>query len=284
MAKNAAGARDQLEMHCEADLWCRKRTSVSTMLDPTLFELYMTGDDRIDEDWIVQTNPPCAFKVEFKEGCDTLFELLQIDPGLHATKGKLFFTTHGPLADSARETYLKKMAVIVRTAERELKKPVYNGFILKEDDRMLKSISQLFKIQTADAHCDVPCGVYDPATAALAAKTVAVLAKKIVDLPAPAATAAAPEQKAFENTITRMVVVKEEHAQICKKELLILWSDFFKPQHLEMFPDLHTTFWNAAKLCSFNKQNVDVAKAEELQAACAKVADMFAKAQAAAKK
>jgi nickel superoxide dismutase len=149
---------------------------------------------------------------------------------------------------------------------------------------MFNTISRWFTIPVAEAHCDVPCGVYDPASAALAAKTVAVLAKKIVDLPIPAAGAPAAEQKAFENTITRMVQVKEEHAQLCKKELLILWSDFFKPQHLEMFPDLHTTFWNAAKLCSFNKQNVDVAKAEELQAACAKVAEYFAKAQAAAKK
>ena len=147
---------------------------------------------------------------------------------------------------------------------------------------MLSILSRLFDIETAEAHCDVPCGIYDPATASLAAKTVAVLAKKIVDLPLPAASAA--EQKGFENTVTRMVQVKEEHAQICKKELLILWTDFFKPQHLEMFPDLHTTFWNAAKLCSFNKQNVDVVKAEELQAACAKISEMFAKAQAAAKK
>ena len=149
---------------------------------------------------------------------------------------------------------------------------------------MFRKLSQWFKIEEADAHCDVPCGVYDPATAALAAKTVAVLAKKIVDLPMPAASASPAEHKAFENTVTRMVQVKEEHAQICKKELLILWTDYFKPQHLELFPDLHTTFWNAAKLCSFNKQNVDVAKAEELQTACAKVAEMFAKAQAAAKK
>jgi nickel superoxide dismutase len=149
---------------------------------------------------------------------------------------------------------------------------------------MSTTLSRWFRIETAEAHCDVPCGVYDPASAALAAKTVAVLAKKIVDLPLPATTAPAAEQKAFENTITRMVQVKEEHAQLCKKELLILWTDYFKPQHLELFPDLHTTFWNAAKLCSFNKQNVDVAKAEELQTACTKVAEMFAKAQAAAKK
>jgi len=150
---------------------------------------------------------------------------------------------------------------------------------------MLKElISRWLKIETADAHCDVPCGVYDPASAALAAKTVAVLAKKIVDLPAPAAGASPTEQKAFENTVTRMVQVKEEHAQLCKKELLILWTDYFKPQHLELFPDLHTTFWNAAKLCSYNKQNVDVAKAEELQSVVARVAEMFSKAQAAAAK
>src|SRR5882672_1557451 len=115
---------------------------------------------------------------------------------------------------------------------------------MKEEPCMLTKLFRWLGIETADAHCDVPCGVYDPASAALAAKTVAVLAKKIVDLPAPAASAAAPEQKAFENTITRMVQVKEEHAQLCKKELLILWTDFFKPQHLELFPDLHTTFWN----------------------------------------
>ncbi len=149
---------------------------------------------------------------------------------------------------------------------------------------MFTKLLRWFRVETAEAHCDVPCGIYDPASAALAAKTVAVLAKKIVDLPVPAASAPAAEQKAFENTVTRMVQVKEEHAQLCKKELLILWTDFFKPQHLELFPDLHTTFWNAAKLCSFNKQNVDVTKAEELQTACAKVAEMFAKAQAAAKK
>ena len=120
--KIASEEVERFEMRCEADLWCRKRTSVTTMLDPTLFEQYLTGDDRIDEDWIVQTNPPSAFKVEFKEGCDSLLELLQVDPGLHATKGRLHFATRGPLAEPAREAYLQKLAAVVRTAERELKK------------------------------------------------------------------------------------------------------------------------------------------------------------------
>ena len=149
---------------------------------------------------------------------------------------------------------------------------------------MFQFLRKKFAIQAADAHCDVPCGIYDPSTAALAAKTVATLTKKLIDLPAPGSSAKPEEIKTFENTSTRMVAVKEEHAQICKRELLILWTDYFKPQHLEMFPDLHTTFWNAAKLCSYTKQNVDLAKAEELQFVCAKVSEMFAKAQAAAKK
>ena len=82
----------------------------------------MTGDDRIDEDWIVQSNPPCAFKAEFKEGCNALLELLQVDPGLHATKGWLTFTPPaGALKEPAKSAYLAKMQVVVRTAERELK-------------------------------------------------------------------------------------------------------------------------------------------------------------------
>ena len=54
---------------------------------------------------------------------------------------------------------------------------------------MLNTISKWFNIQTVDAHCDVPCGVYDPSTAQIAAKTVHALTKKIIDLPMPGASA-----------------------------------------------------------------------------------------------
>jgi hypothetical protein len=107
-----------LRLPCRADLWCRKRTSISTMLDPDLFALYMTGDDRIDEDWVVQSNPPCAFKAEFQDGCDALLTLLAEDPGLHATKGWLTFK---PAEGSNQEACLERMKIVVRTAERELK-------------------------------------------------------------------------------------------------------------------------------------------------------------------
>ncbi len=111
-----------VKLACRADLWCRKRTSISTMLDPDLFALYMTGDDRLDEDWVIQSNPPCAFKVDaVKEGCDALFDMLQMDAGLHATKGWLTFSPPAGLnVEDLRRTQAM-LAIIVKTAERELK-------------------------------------------------------------------------------------------------------------------------------------------------------------------
>jgi len=135
----------------------------------------------------------------------------------------------------------------------------------------------------AYAHCDIPCGIYSPEVALLAAKTVWTLVKKILELKAPAANASQAEIDAFQNTVSRMVAVKEEHAQLCKKELLILWADYFKPEHLNLFPKLHETFWKAAKLCSRNKQNVDLASAEELQRAVQEVATQFQQAEEAKK-
>jgi nickel superoxide dismutase len=119
------------------------------------------------------------------------------------------------------------------------------------------------------AHCDIPCGIYDPTPAKIAADTVAKMVEKIGALPKDAADAT------NRGNFVRMIAVKEEHAQICKKELEILWSDYFKPEHLEKYPKLHDTFWKAAKLCSRNKQNVDAAAAAELQAAVKEISDMF---------
>ena len=124
----------------------------------------------------------------------------------------------------------------------------------------------------ADAHCDIPCGIYDPAPAKIAADTVAKMVEKIEGF---ANAIQANDNLTDRNNLIRSVQVKEEHAQICKKELEILWSDYFKPEHLEKFPKLHDTFWKAAKLCSKNKQNVDAAAAAELQAAVKEISDMF---------
>lgn len=130
----------------------------------------------------------------------------------------------------------------------------------------------------AYAHCDVPCGIYDPKPAQIAAATVLKMVNIIDELPKDSTSI---EDR---NKFVRSVWTKEEHARKCKEELLILWTDYFKPEHLEMFPNLHDTFWKAAKLCSENKQHVSKDSAEKLVAAVNEIAEMFVKSKEAAKK
>jgi len=150
--------------------------------------------------------------------------------------------------------------------------------------RVTRVIDRLLGVEPLYAHCDVPCGIYDPHLAVVSAKTVHTMNKKLTDLPTPGAGAAPNEVLEHRNTIVRMVQTKETHAQLCKQELLILWTDYFKPENAAPFPDLHETFWKAAKLCSYNKQHVDLAKSQELMDAVDKISDMFRKAEAAKKK
>ncbi len=149
---------------------------------------------------------------------------------------------------------------------------------------LARVLDHLVGIEPVYAHCDVPCGIYDPHTAALSAKTVHTMNKKITDLPTPGSNASPQDHLEHRNTLVRMIQTKEAHAQLCKQELLILWTDYFKSEALSMFPDLHETFWKAAKLCSYNKQHVDLAKSQELMDAVAKISEMFNKAEAAKKK
>jgi nickel superoxide dismutase len=133
-----------------------------------------------------------------------------------------------------------------------------------------KKLLSRLPVKTAYAHCDVPCGIYDPKPAQIAAETVVKMVEKIEALPKENPTV---EDR---NSFVRYVWTKEEHARKCKAELLILWADFFKPEHLGMFPDLHDTFWKAEKLCSENKQHVNLEKAQELKTAVDHIASMFA--------
>lgn len=147
---------------------------------------------------------------------------------------------------------------------------------------MLRSVfSAIFKrlpAASAQAHCDGPCGVYDPASARIAAEAVLSMSKKLLAMAPP--TSNDPSAWAeYNNTFSRYVSVKEEQAQETKKELLILWTDYFKPEHLAQFPDLHDTFWKAAKLCSACKVNIDQSKAEDLLKAVEKVHNMFWKSK-----
>ena len=139
---------------------------------------------------------------------------------------------------------------------------------------MLDKLLNAFSPATAHAHCDGPCGVYDPSSARIAAEAAVSMTKKILALEPPAAGDAAG-MAAYLNTVSRYVAIKEEQAHLAKEELLVLWTDYFKPHHLETYPNLHTTFWKAAKLCSAVKVEVSATHAGELMEAIQEIHNIF---------
>src|SRR5438094_8769910 len=90
------------------------------------------------------------------------------------------------------------------------------------------------------AHCDLPCGVYDPAQARIEAESVKAIQEKYQG----------NEDPVFRQ---RAVLIKEQRADLVKHHLDVLWHDYFKAEHFEKYPDLHTQFNNAAKLASGTK-------------------------------
>lgn len=139
---------------------------------------------------------------------------------------------------------------------------------------------RFFPAKSVYAHCDVPCGIYTIEPAQTAAKTVVKMVEKLYEQVPPADGAGRREWLEFENVLARCIAVKEEHAQKCKDELLILWTDYFKQEHLKTFPDLHEKFWKAAKLCSKVKQEVNMEVATQLKSAVEEIADIFEKTHA----
>ena len=138
---------------------------------------------------------------------------------------------------------------------------------------LLRLIDRVSPPATVSAHCDIPCGIYDPHAAQIAALTVLRMNQLIANLQM--AGTEKGQLDTYANSLGRYIRTKEEHAELCKKEIDILWHDYFRPEHLEKYPDLHTKVWMATKLASRNKQNVDMAAAEELLAAVREIAEIF---------
>ena len=120
----------------------------------------------------------------------------------------------------------------------------------------------------ARAHCDVPCGIYDPHEAEIAAKTVSKMVELMTGLEG-------STDQASRNKFIRCVAVKEQHAEKVKHEVQVIWSDYFKPEHLDAHPDLHDKVWKLLKLAGKNKQNVDAEAAAQLEAAVKEFSDIF---------
>ena len=105
--------------------------------------------------------------------------------------------------------------------------------------------------RTVHAHCDLPCGVYDPAQARIEAESVKACQEKYQG----------SDDPIFKD---RAVSIKEQRANLVKEHLWVLWTDYFKPEHLENYPQLHELFWNATKEAGNAKRSVDPAQGQKL--------------------
>jgi len=129
---------------------------------------------------------------------------------------------------------------------------------------LIHALNPFTTIASVDAHCDLMCGVYYPEQARIEAESVHQAAVKYHD----------SDDEVFR---ARAIAIKEERAELVKHHLSVLWTDYFKPPHLEEYPELHEKFWNAIKLAGEAKKTVDPAKGQELLDAIDEISVIFYK-------
>jgi nickel superoxide dismutase len=113
------------------------------------------------------------------------------------------------------------------------------------------------------AHCDLPCGVYNPLQARIEAESVKACMEKFHGSDDP-------------DFKVRSIAIKEDRAELVKHHLWVLWTDYFKPDHLAKVPDLHDLFWRATKKAGESKKTNDPAVGQELIDLCDEVGKAFA--------
>ena len=131
----------------------------------------------------------------------------------------------------------------------------------------------MFKLKTVYAHCDVPCGIYETDTMTHAAATCLRMIEKIEEL-------GDVDSAEKHNNFIRSVMTKEKHAERVKREVAVLWGDYFKQEHLEKFPDLHDTVWKTLKQASKVKQTVSREEAQKLVDMVHELSHVFADSKA----
>ena len=126
------------------------------------------------------------------------------------------------------------------------------------------------------AHCDLPCGVYDPAQARIEAESVAKIQEKYQD----ADNQKKPSETA-EEFKTRCIAIKEHRADLVKDHLWVLWTDYFKPEHLKKYPQLHDLFWQATKAAGEAKKSTDPKQGQQLLEVIDEIGKIFWETKAA---
>ena len=127
---------------------------------------------------------------------------------------------------------------------------------------IIEQAERVLGVTTASAHCDLPCGVYDPAQARIEAESVHKIMEKYAEDTDPV----------FRQ---RAVLIKEQRAELVKHHLWVLWTDYFTPEHLEAHPELHDLFWTTTKLAGEAKHSVDPKVGQRLLDAIGRIEKLF---------
>ncbi len=133
---------------------------------------------------------------------------------------------------------------------------------------MKLNLTRFLPITTVYAHCDLPCGVYDPAQAMIEAKSVFAIQTKMKDNQDP-------------DFRTRALFLKDQRAELVKHHLWVLWTDYFKPEHLEQHPDLHDLFWRATKQAGECKHHHEPEQGQKLMDLIEQISAIFAETKKA---
>lgn len=141
--------------------------------------------------------------------------------------------------------------------------------------KILSFLNSVHPFAVAHAHCDIPCGIYDPYQAQVNAHTVIRMMMLIHDLPNITTDMGAEEKQEVMHKLARYTAVKEEHAEAAKREVRILWGDYFKPEHAEQFPELNQLVWDTLKAGSKARQEIDIAAGDALLENVQKIAEIF---------
>jgi nickel superoxide dismutase len=131
------------------------------------------------------------------------------------------------------------------------------------------------------AHCDIPCGIYDPHEAQISALTVLRMDQLIAELPAPSADAKPEDRVTFVSKMARYTAVKEQHSERVKQEIRVIWGDYFTPDHAKQHPQAHEMVWKIMKQASKTRQGTALADAQELVKAVQEFSELFWKTKGA---
>lgn len=134
---------------------------------------------------------------------------------------------------------------------------------------IVKKIITLFPATEVFAHCDIPCKIYDPHASQVAAHTVIIMTQMLLE------AEKLEDGVAREHHTTRLTLVKEEHAEIVKREVRVIWGDYFKDEQIQKVPTIHELVHKIMLQASKTKQKIDLEAANKLLSLVQEFAEAF---------